>query len=116
MATVETSRRGVRTYGNWRQPTSPGLLGLGTVGTGLMFVALLIVIVVLMTTGIIQAFVTAAVFGGLILLLTIRDGDGRSPDAADGAGVPRRPHDAAPRPAVHARPRPARGAGVLGIR
>ncbi|MFK5004309.1 SCO6880 family protein, partial [Klebsiella pneumoniae] len=42
------------------------------------FVALLIVIVVLMTTGIIQAFVTAAVFGGLILLLTIRDGDGRS--------------------------------------
>ena len=40
MATAETSRRAVRTYGNWRQPTSPGLLGLGTVGTGLMFVAL----------------------------------------------------------------------------
>ncbi len=78
MATVETSRRGVRTYGNWRQPTSPGLLGLGTVGTGLMFVALLIVIVVLMTTNIINAFITAAVFGGMILLLTIRDADGRS--------------------------------------
>ncbi|MBM3714651.1 MAG: hypothetical protein FJW64_02765, partial [Actinobacteria bacterium] len=78
MATVETSRKGVRTYGNWRQPTSPGLLGLGTVGTGLMFVALLIVIVVLMTTNILNAVITAAVFGGMILLLTVRDGDGRS--------------------------------------
>lgn len=78
MATVETSRRGVRTYGNWRQPTSPGLLGLGTVGTGLMFIALLIVIVVLFTTNILNAVITAAVFGGMILLLTIRDADGRS--------------------------------------
>lgn len=78
MATAETTRRGPRTYGNWRRPTSPGLLGLGTVGTGLMFVALLIVIVVLMTTGILEAFVTAAVFGGMILLLTIKNGDGRS--------------------------------------
>ena len=73
MATADTtSRRGVRTYGNWRQPTSPGLLGLGTVGTGLMFVALLIVIVVLMTTNILNAFITAAVFGGLILLFFVR--------------------------------------------
>lgn len=78
MATVEANRRTLRTYGNWRQPTSPGLLGLGTVGTGLMFVALLIVIVVLMTTNILNVVVTAAVVGGMILLLTIRDADGRS--------------------------------------
>lgn len=78
MATVETARRGPRTYGNWRKPSSPGLLGLGTVGTGLMFVALLIVIVVLMTGGIWPAVITAAVFGGVILLLAARDADGFS--------------------------------------
>ena len=40
-------------------------------------------------------------------------GDGRADAAADGAGVPGRPGDRAPRPPVHARRRPAGRAGVL---
>src|SRR5690606_28551205 len=39
VAAVETSR-GPRTYGNWRRPTSPGILGLGSIGTALLLAGL----------------------------------------------------------------------------
>lgn len=77
MAAVDAPR-GPRTYGNWRRPTSPGLLGLGTVGTGLLFVGLFTILVVLMTRGLLAAFLTAAVFAAVILLLVTRDSHGRS--------------------------------------
>ena len=70
--------RGPRTYGNWRRPTSPGLLGLGTVGTGLMFVGLFTILIVMMTRGLLAAFLTAVVFAAAILLLVTRDSHGRS--------------------------------------
>lgn len=74
MATADTTSRGrVRTYGNWRRPTSPGLLGLGTAGTGALVVGMLITVVLIMVVGIIEAFVFAAVLGVLVLALTIRD-------------------------------------------
>lgn len=72
MATVETERT-IRTYGNWRRPTSPGLLGLGTAGTAALLLGLLFTVVLIMGVGIIPAVVFAAALGIVVLILTIRD-------------------------------------------
>lgn len=71
-AAVDTPRR-ARTYGNWRRPTSPGLLGLGTAGTGALVLGLLFTVVLIMTVGIWQAAIFALVLAGLVLVLTVRD-------------------------------------------
>lgn len=74
MATAETSRgRAQHTYGNWRRPRSAGLLGLGTAGTAGLLVGLLMTVVVVMTVGLIEALLFAAVLGALVLALTVRD-------------------------------------------
>lgn len=79
MSTADTTRRGARTYGNWRRPTSPGLLGLGTGGTVGLFVGLLIVLIVMISpAGMLGAFATAVAIAAVILLMVTRDGDGRS--------------------------------------
>ncbi len=78
MAAVDSTQQGPRTYGNWRRPASPGLLGLGTVGTGLLFVALFAILIALMSGGILPALLTAAIAGGLLLLLVLKNADGRS--------------------------------------
>lgn len=78
MAAVDTARPGARTYGNWRQPTSPGLLGLGTGGTVLLFLGLFVVLLMLMTGGLLEALGTAVGFGVLLLLLVTRDRHGRN--------------------------------------
>ena len=78
MATVETSSRQARTYGNWRRPTSAGLLGLGAVGTGLLLVGMLVVVLVLMTRGMLEAAITAVVILLLLGLLMVRDSHGKN--------------------------------------
>ncbi|WP_407792047.1 MotA/TolQ/ExbB proton channel family protein (plasmid) [Streptomyces sp. L7] len=78
MAAVDTTHEGPRTYGNWRPPTSAGLLGLGSVGTGLLFVALLAILIALMSGGFLAALITAAIAGGLMLMLLLKNADGRS--------------------------------------
>lgn len=78
MATVETSSRQARTYGNWRKPTSAGLLGLGAVGTGLLLVGMLVVVLVLMTRGMLDAAITAVVILLLLVLLMVRDSHGKN--------------------------------------
>lgn len=75
---LDTARAGARTYGNWRQPTSPGLLGLGTGGTVLLFFGLFVVLVMLMTGGLLESLVTAVGFGVVLLLLVTRDRHGRN--------------------------------------
>ena len=76
MATADTadSRRvRARTYGNWRRPTSPGLLGLGTAGTGALVIGMLMTVVLIMTVGLLEAFVFAGLLGLVVLALTVRD-------------------------------------------
>ncbi|MDN5764038.1 MAG: hypothetical protein L0H41_17215, partial [Microlunatus sp.] len=73
MATAETPRVRARTYGNWRRPTSPGLLGLGTAGTAALVIGMLMTVVLLVSVGLIEALVFAAIAGLLLLALTIRD-------------------------------------------
>ena len=63
VAVVDTAPRGVRTYGNWRRPTSAGLLGLGSMGTNMLLVGLVLVVLVVMTAGLKEALILAAQAG-----------------------------------------------------
>ena len=51
---------GPRTYGNWRQPTSPGLPRLGLIGTGAALSALVLVMFVQISSGLLAAVLVAA--------------------------------------------------------
>ncbi len=77
MAAVEAPRK-PRTYGNWRRPTSAGLLGLGSIGTGLMLGGLIFVTIVLMLGGPLRGLLAAAVLGAALLVILIKDPDGRN--------------------------------------
>ena len=78
MATVETTNRGPRTYGNWSRPSSPGILGLGSVGTVLLLIGLIIVVFTVMTAGILQAAILALVLGGVMLAVLTKDAHGKN--------------------------------------
>lgn len=75
---VAVESRGVRTYGNWRRPTSAGILGLGSVGTGLLLGGLIVVVLVVMVSGIIQGAVVGAVLACLLAAVLARDVHGRN--------------------------------------
>lgn len=78
MASTVSATAQPRTYGNWRQPASAGLLGLGTLGTMLLIGGLIFVILVLMMGGVIKALITALVVAGLLAAVLTKDGHGRS--------------------------------------
>lgn len=62
-----------RTYGNWRKPKSAGLLGLGKVGTALLFVCMAAVLITLMFGSVLKAGIMALVSAGALLTLVFRD-------------------------------------------
>ncbi len=67
-----------RTYGNWQKPASPGLFGLGSLGTGLMLGGLMLVIMVVMIRGLIEAVITFVILAALLAAVVTRDGHGKS--------------------------------------
>lgn len=77
MAAIETPNV-VRTYGNWRQPVSAGLLGLGKVGTAILLGGLLFGTLLMMTAGILAAFIFAVVLIMFLAFLLVKDSDGKS--------------------------------------
>jgi hypothetical protein len=62
-----------RTYGNWRRPSSAGLGSLGTLGTGVLFSGLIVVVVVMAVAGLYWALALAVLFGAVLALLSVRD-------------------------------------------
>lgn len=74
----ETTVDGPRTYGNWRRPTSPGILGLGSVGTGILFGGLVLTVIVVMVAGFFQGLVVGAVLGVVLLIILTKDAHGVS--------------------------------------
>lgn len=78
MAAVDTTSRSARTYGNWRRPTSPGIIGLGSVGTGLLLFALIVIVIVVMTAGLIEAAVLALILGIVLLAVLTKDAHGKN--------------------------------------
>lgn len=71
MVAVDAPR--ARTYGNWRKPVSPGLMGLGSVGTGLMIGGLVFAVLLVMTRGLGVGIGFLVVVGGAIVIVQTRD-------------------------------------------
>lgn len=78
MATVDTSRKGPLTYGNWRRPASAGILGLGSIGTALLLAGLILVVIVVMIRGLLEATITAVVLGVVLLAVLTKDRHGKN--------------------------------------
>lgn len=71
------ARRDVRTYGNWRKPTSPGVGRLGLVGTLILLGGLVVTVLAMMLSlmaGVVVASVTAVVLAPLL----VQDRHGRT--------------------------------------
>lgn len=84
MAAVDTTQRGPRTYGNWRRPTSPGIFGLGSIGTVLLLGGLVLVVIVAMAD-VLAAVIVTAVLGVAMLLVVRKDSHGKSAVSRAGA-------------------------------
>lgn len=78
MAANADLARSVRTYGNWRRPASAGLMGLGTLGTGLLLGGLIVVVFVVMIGGMLRGAITAALLGLVLLTVLTKDKHGKS--------------------------------------
>lgn len=83
MAAVETTR--TRTYGNWRRPTSPGILGLGSVGTGLLLAGLVAIVITVMVADLLRAVIVTAVLGCVMLAVVTKDAHGKNALSRGGA-------------------------------
>jgi hypothetical protein len=68
----------VKTYGNWRRPTSAGLGALGTIGTALLFGGLVVTILTMVVFGLLVALVMGAILAAGLSVLIVRDRHGRS--------------------------------------
>lgn len=78
MAASSTPASGPRTYGNWRKPTSSGLFGLGSVGTGIMLGGLMLAILVTMAAGLLRGLITFVILALVLGAILTRDRHGRS--------------------------------------
>lgn len=83
MAAVET-RGPARTYGNWRRPSSAGIMGLGSLGTAFLMGSLILVVFTVMFSTLLNAVILAAVLGVVLLLVVTKDSHGRSLAARGG--------------------------------
>lgn len=77
MTTAEVNR-GPRTYGNWRKPTSAGILGLGSVGTVILLGGLMLIVIVVMTAGLLEGVIAFAVLAVVMLMVVVKDAHGKS--------------------------------------
>lgn len=76
VAAIETN--GPRTYGNWRRPVTAGVLGLGTLGTFLLFAGLISIILTVMIFGLLEAAIWFAILAVVMLVVTTKDSHGKS--------------------------------------
>ncbi|NQX29664.1 hypothetical protein HQQ81_20145 [Microbacteriaceae bacterium VKM Ac-2854] len=67
-----------RTYGNWRRPTTAGILGLGQLATGILFAGIVASIIAAMVSDVVTALGVALVFGLFLLTVAIKDKHGQS--------------------------------------
>ena len=67
----------IRTYGNWRKPTSPGILGLGMAGTMILLGGMVLIIISLMISIFFALFLTVF-FAFAMAPLLYRDRHGRT--------------------------------------
>ena len=85
MSTSEQTQ--VRTYGNLKPPGSPGLWGLGSVGTAALIAGLVVTIVVSMVLGILAALGTLCIVSAAMAAVVVKDRHGRTMAARTGTRV-----------------------------
>lgn len=85
MAVAVDTIRAARTYGNWRRPTSPGLMGLGSVGTVALLGGLIAVVATVMIAGLLEAVVLTSVLGAVMLAVVVKDSHGKNALSRGGA-------------------------------
>ncbi|WP_434161443.1 SCO6880 family protein [Clavibacter michiganensis] len=73
-----TTRSAPRTYGNWRRPSTAGLMGLGQIGTVVMLGGAVASVITSMFQGLWAALVVATLFGGVLATVAIKDKHGQS--------------------------------------
>ncbi|WP_199182340.1 SCO6880 family protein [Cryobacterium sp. Y11] len=73
-----TTHSAPRSYGNWTKPKTAGLLGLGSIGTAILFVGAGFSVIVTMASNILNGVVTALVFGMFLLTVAVKDKHGQS--------------------------------------
>ena len=76
--TARTGDGEPRTYGNWRKPTTPGLPGLGMLGTALALGGLVLSVLVQMVAGLLPAAVTLLLVAVVVAPLLYRNRSGRN--------------------------------------
>ena len=67
----ESSTTSQRTYGHWRRPRSPGIWGLGAIGTAGFLGSLILAVIVQQTAGLVPALVVLAVAAALLIPLRL---------------------------------------------
>ncbi|NHC15814.1 SCO6880 family protein, partial [Motilibacter deserti] len=77
-ASTVNGNEGPRTYGNFVVPRSPGVFGLGTLGSGLLLVGLVMTVLVQLGRGFIAAGVTLLLFIALLAPIKYRNRAGRN--------------------------------------
>lgn len=75
-ASSDTQR--ARTYGNWQRPRSPGILGLGSLGTILLFAGMIVIVLTVMIRGLLEGLIVTAVIAIVMLTVTVRDVHGKN--------------------------------------
>lgn len=79
MAAVDvSSTRAVRTYGNWRRPTSAGLMGLGSVGTAALLGGLILIVMTVMVAGLLEAAILTGVLAVVMATVVTKDSHGKN--------------------------------------
>ncbi|MSS00392.1 hypothetical protein FYJ28_16435 [Arthrobacter sp. BL-252-APC-1A] len=79
------NNRPPRTYGNWRRPSSAGILGLGSVGTAMLLGGLVLVVMMVMIRGLLEAVILAGILGMAMLAVLAKDSHGKNVLSRGGA-------------------------------
>lgn len=75
---IQTGDAAPRTYGNLTRPKTAGLLGLGSIGTGILFAGAVLTVLMVMCSTLFVAFLTALVFAVFLMAVTIKAKPGRA--------------------------------------
>ena len=76
--TTTAAGSGPRSYGNWTKPKTAGLLGLGSIGTAILFLGAGFAVIVTMTSNIVNGVITGIVFGLFLMTVAVKDKHGLS--------------------------------------
>lgn len=77
-ASMSSSSGTVRTYGNWRRPVTSGLFGLGSIGTAILLVGLIVSVLVTMSKGLWWGLIVFVIVAMIMTTVVIRDKHGKS--------------------------------------